>query len=380
MRKTLLGVAAGVTALAISAEARACSRFHPRPSEMEFGRTYEEWWAESRFPRLAPMVRNSLHISVAIAVEVSPIQPARGDHQRRRNNLERQPEFAVEFFVVEHLFGEEIESITVERAGGLPVAPPSEWNESLVRNDVGYVAEIRSLDYHQFPAGALLRDSCGDATDAIFVAGWPYLIFQGASGEISAAIALAGENVTAHDAAALTFDDHVWVEMTRIALENPQRDFVHQITIADFLRSREPLEIIEVADCRYPSLRHVEWLGSIGRYSLETSRPGYPTNMEELLASHFASPRMGIDNYDPPMNESDLAAFDAHRYEEVPFDAESCQEGARFLSYGYLNYHAIDDNDVVDLTELPSQVFVTDPGRYSLTTVRAWLEPEDPNE
>ena len=371
MLKTLLTTALGLTAAAtLTVEAEGCSRIPQRPTAWPASTHIEEMLARQNEPLFARHVRNALHIDIAIAREQTEI----GTTQVLSYSYET---YSVRFEILENLKGSRSGTFDVTGAGGYPIVRgyESDWTANRIPS---YREDLSTLE-HRGLLSYETASSCGETSGVSFNSDWTYLVVQNGSGEIEAAIPLATRPLTREEVQQGDFRGHLWIQTTLQALDNPLADRLYHASIPEFFQAHGGGELVEVTDCQRPVVTFIEYIGEPSLSSFSNNFDGQPISLEEFLTEYA---HISTLHGAPPLGAVDFAVIDERRYDLVPFDAETCRVGQRYIRFDFYQYFPIDENDVVDLTNVVSQVNLSGRGLYPLAEYRRWqeVEPVEPIE
>ncbi|MCW5724161.1 MAG: hypothetical protein KIS81_04295 [Maricaulaceae bacterium] len=373
----LLGLA---VAAAAAAEAGACSIRPTRPSQWAPAQyTLAQEMERRREPRLAPLIRNARYVEIAVAADLTEIGRTNlADAHPHIGHLEglEVETYSVRFETVERLKGQGPDEFEIHEAGGLPIVT---FYEDPYRAELaGWRAQAISSFDMQGLVEIEVVTSCGEAAGAFFQPSGTYLLVRNGDSSVEAAILLSPRALTREDLAAPEFQDHLWLRMVHQALADPASDRILAMSVREYLRARGIVRLYEVTDCARPYLAMTGWLDQPDRTirAPEFDIQGYPASYEAFLESDMAA-RFRSGLLGPPLDYADYAVIDARRYDRTPVDPRFCEAGQRFLgSGGFGEFFSIDRFGLVDLTNFATQLHITDPGRYPLSQVIEWLQPE----
>lgn len=361
MRKALLGLAVGATALAISAEAEACSF------------RYVNYAAD---PYMAELVRNAHTIELARAISVTDLLT---DARRYRPSVETHRYF---FAVEETLKGPESISFTYNASAPFPPVEPPEcvglerdWgngSDPVMRSCFRYdyaqnsyaigrlEAEAGHENWNQFFEAAPFdhngtggisppEQGGGDCSWAeSYEIGQNYLVFRDQSGAV---IATNGLNMQP-----IARDDDVWLEAVRFLISNPEEDWLPAIPAETLFEAPVISGVVVATQCRerpdgmYDAELDLEHVYNGGQY---------PDLAEMYLAEFRRPPRSRF--------------------------LDTCEPGQRYLALSSAHYSRpltpfmpIGDDNMVDLSGLPSQYRI-EPSEAPLDEVLSWLNATAPD-
>ena len=364
MLKTLLTTALGLTAAAtLTVEAEGCSYAWLRPTETTRAPTLAELIVERNRPLIADLIRTSAYVDIAVTDRLEPLN--------NRNDR-------VIFHQIESIKGGGGD-FGISVLGEIPIAGTGAHSDERSRS---YLDQFRedpgTLDSFRLPLGHSNRTSCGNAVGAFVREGWTYLVVHDGDDSGAFAIPLADHRVEIDSEALSELESHQWVVAARHALARPSDPAIHQISLRDFIEIRSGATVVEVDDCERPTLTTMRNLGS-GGSTFWLNSDEVPTTLEAYLESYEAS-WVDLPPGAPPLGEDDFRVLDERRYDSVPFDAETCRVGQQYLLLGYYQIFEIDEQGIVDFSNIPTQLSVYDAGRVHIETVRSWIAEAQEDE
>jgi hypothetical protein len=358
MRKLAMGLAVGAAALAISAEAGACSYRYVNHAEE---------------PYMADLVRSAHTIELARAVSVTDLLP---DARRYGPNVETHRYF---FAVEETLKGPEVVYFNYNASAPFPpVEPPEcvglerEWgngSDPVMRSCYAYdsarnayaiglleaaaghenwVRFFEAAPFHHNGSGGILppEQSGGDCSWAeSYEINQIYLVFRDQSGAVIATNGLNMQNIA--------LDGDAWLEAVRFFISNPENDWLPAISSETLFEAPVLSGIVRATQC--------------------LERPDGLFEAELELDDVFHGGRY------PEFADMFLTMF--HFAPRTRF-LGTCQSGQRYLSLTTSQHNfplipilPIDENGMVDLSGVPSQYRI-EPSEVSLEDVILWLSEE----
>jgi len=359
MRKLAMGLAVGALALAMSAEAGACSYlpvpFTERPRDPSFA----DIWAQRSVPFLASLIRSSGFIDIAVLESL----------EARKQESRPQQYFVASFGLSESMRGgggsfsiNTIDDLRILGTGARQGDAGDFYLDYFRNSNFGFESQMA-------PVGHTSMDSCGGRVGVYLRPGWTYLIGHDGNGSANFIIPLADESPDMNSSAAL--EAHPWVIATRYALARPEDPAIRQLSLREYFSSHPGASIVEISDCRRPEITPTDQIGN-GFDTLWLEWRAMSLTLEEFIEGDEAVRRMPED--EEAFWQAEFNAMDERRYDRLPFDGESCHERQRYLVTGYDLLFEIDENDMVDFTNFPSQLRILDAELVPLSAFRSWIE------
>lgn len=324
--------------------AEACSR---RPLEISL----EEYLNRLRKPHFADLVRSAATIDLAVAVAHKKTE--RPEKWRKNSDTPPNVRKSRYFFeVTERLKGASeptFEYKSQDPGMNYQAAPFYREGEVLLDDaqkpakDFVQPVDPRHRDWDFWKYGDTEIGHETDPGDCFtyveFIIGETYLVVKDESGAF-----LSAEKIT--------HPDDAWLAAVRNLIADPKRDYGYEVSLKTYLRMAPTRYEFNIVRCE----------------PLEYSVFMFSENHRLLPLVEENGPwRRRFD----PVHDGPIVVSD------YPVSNQQCRIGARYLTNSFEQYGevwAINDDNMVDLTNIAGQLLVTGKRRVPLEDVRLWME------